>query len=154
MSPLSFETVPVSDLIARGIIRGVDDPRPVVLVVDDEQVITDTLVAILRNNGFVAFPAYDGESALALAQEIRPQLLISDVVMPRMSGVDLAIEVSGLLPDCRVLLFSGTASSADLLESAHRLGHRFTVLTKPVHPSDLLAHISELGVQSTTQEIA
>jgi hypothetical protein len=71
-----------------------------------------------------------------------------------MSGVDLAIEVSGLLPDCRVLLFSGTASSADLLESAHRLGHRFTVLTKPVHPSDLLAHISELGVQSTTQEIA
>ena len=145
MSPLSFETVPVVELVARGVVRDSDDLRPVALVVDDEHVIADTLVAILRGQGFLPFAAYDGETALELSREILPELLISDVMMPGMNGVELAIELTRELPDCRVLLFSGTAATVGVLKAAHESGHDFTVLPKPVHPTDLLAHISQLG---------
>lgn len=117
--------------------------RPVILVVDDEKVIADTLSIILSKSGFETFAAYDGPSALALALEIAPHLLISDVVMPGMSGIDLAIAVSGTLPECKVLLFSGQAATVDLLEQARHSGHNFTALTKPIHPTDLLKRISE-----------
>jgi CheY-like chemotaxis protein len=117
--------------------------RPVILIVDDERVIADTLSIILSTSGFDTHAAYDGPSALALALQIAPQLLISDVVMPGMSGIDLAISLSGALPQCKVLLFSGQAATVDLLEEARNSGHDFTTLTKPVHPTDLLKRISE-----------
>jgi DNA-binding response OmpR family regulator len=126
--------------------------RPVILIVDDEKVIADTLSLILSKSGFDTFAAYDAHSALALALEIVPQLLISDVVMPGMSGIDLAISLSGTLPQCKVLLFSGQASTVDLLEEARLSGHNFTTLTKPVHPTDLLKRISEcLALQTSVQ---
>jgi len=66
------------------------------------------------------------------------------VMMPGMNGVDLAIEVTKSKPACKVLLFSGQASTADLLRSARESGYSFSMLSKPVHPADLLAHISTL----------
>src|SRR4051794_36129328 len=108
MSPLSFETLPVAELVARGVIRDHDDLRPVALVVDDEHLIADTLVAILRAKGFAPFAAYDAETALEMSRVVFPELLISDVVMPGMNGIDLAVKLTRELPDCRVLLFSGT----------------------------------------------
>jgi DNA-binding response OmpR family regulator len=118
-------------------------PRPVVLIVDDERVIADTLTAIFNNNGFAALTAYDGKSALELASLIPPDLLITDVMMPGMNGIDLAIAVEALLPDCKILLFSGQASTTDLLARARTLGHDFTTLSKPVHPTELLKRASE-----------
>ena len=117
--------------------------RPGILIVDDERVIADTLSIILSKSGFNTYTAYDGPSALALALEVAPELLISDVVMPGMSGIDLAISLAGLLPQCKVLLFSGQAATVDLLEVARRSGHNFITLSKPVHPTDLLKRISE-----------
>jgi DNA-binding response OmpR family regulator len=143
MSPLNFETVSVADLVARGVVRDSDALRPVALVVDDEHIIADTLVAILRAQGFSPFAAYDGETALEMARVILPEILISDVVMPGMNGVELAVELTRELPDCRVLLFSGTAATAAVLKTAHAAGHDFTMLAKPIHPTDLLAHISQ-----------
>jgi DNA-binding response OmpR family regulator len=117
--------------------------RPVVLVVDDERVIADTLTAIFNSSGYTAFAAYDAKSAIELATLIPPELLISDVVMPGMNGIDLAITIESLLPGCRILLFSGQASTVDLLASARAMGHDFTTLTKPVHPSELLKRVAE-----------
>jgi DNA-binding response OmpR family regulator len=116
---------------------------PFVLVVDDERVIADTLSAILCKNGFAAMTAYDGTSALEIATLVPPQLLISDVMMPGMSGIDLAIAVRHAVPDCEVILFSGQASTADLLTSAPLAGQDFVALSKPVHPTDMLAQVSE-----------
>jgi DNA-binding NtrC family response regulator len=117
--------------------------QPVVFIVDDERVIADTLSIILSKSGFSTMTAYDGESALELARAVHPDLLISDVVMPEMTGVDLAIAVTETVPGCKVLLFSGQAAIVDLLEKARRRGHDFTILTKPVHPTDMLRRISE-----------
>jgi len=70
-------------------------------------------------------------------------LLITDVVLPGMGGIELAITVKRVFPDCKIILFSGHASTTDLLASAGRAGHAFVLLNKPVHPKDLLARVSE-----------
>jgi DNA-binding response OmpR family regulator len=115
----------------------------VVLVVDDESAIADTLTEILSRSGYAAMAAYDGNDALESALLTPPELLITDVVLPGMSGIELAITVRRIFPDCKILLFSGQASTADLLTSAKREGHHFTLLSKPVHPRDLLACVSD-----------
>jgi CheY-like chemotaxis protein len=117
--------------------------QPVILVVDDEQVIADTLSIILTKSGFSTMTAYSGKHALTLAGAIQPALLISDVMMPGMSGIDLAIKITETIPACKILLFSGQAATVDLLEKARHAGHDFTTLTKPVHPTDMLKCISE-----------
>jgi CheY-like chemotaxis protein len=115
--------------------------KPKILVVDDERVIADTLVIILNRNGFEAAAAYSGETAVELAQSMQPQMIISDVIMNDMNGIDAAIQIRNLLPKCKILLFSGQAATADLLEKARTQGHEFEILAKPVHPQDLLMHL-------------
>ncbi len=121
------------------------DGKPKVLVVDDEHVIADTLAIILNQNGFEALPAYTGEDAIDRARKLRPDLLISDVIFKNESitGIDVAIQVRQSVPGCKILLFSGQAATADLLETARAQGHEFEILAKPVHPQDLLAKLGQ-----------
>jgi DNA-binding response OmpR family regulator len=126
-----------------GVASRVDRTRPIVMVVDDERVIANTLAVIL-NQQATSMAFYDGESALDAAHRIAPDLLLADVVMPGMSGVELAIAMKNVAPQCKVLLFSGQATTINLLADARAAGHNFTLLQKPIHPTDLLARISEL----------
>ncbi len=112
--------------------------KPKVLVADDEKVIADTLAIILNQNGYDASAVYTGTAAVERARSIRPDLVISDVIMPDMNGIDAAIKIRSFLPGCKILLFSGQAATADLLEDARKHGHEFEILAKPVHPQDLL----------------
>jgi CheY-like chemotaxis protein len=115
--------------------------KPKILVVDDERVIADTLVIILNKNGFEATAAYSGEAAVEMAESLKPQMVVSDVIMNDMNGIDAAIRIRASVPGCRILLFSGQAATADLLEKARNQGHEFDILAKPVHPKDLLAKL-------------
>src|SRR3984957_10283303 len=115
--------------------------KPKVLVVDDESVIADTLAMILNQSGFDARAVYSGEKALELARTFAPNMLISDVIMADLNGIDAAIQVRALLPGIKILLFSGQAATADLLEKARTEGTEFVILAKPVHPQDLLAKL-------------
>lgn len=115
--------------------------RPVVLVVDDESAIADTLTEILCRSGYAAVSAYDANDALETALLTPPELLITDVVLPGMSGIELAIAIKRIFPDCKILLFSGQAATSDLLAHAKNEGHQFTLLNKPIHPRDLLARV-------------
>jgi len=115
--------------------------KPKVLVADDERVIADTLAIILNQSGFEATAVYSGEKAVEMARTLRPNMLISDVIMTDMNGIDAAIQIRSILPDCKILLFSGQAATADLLEGARARGHEFEILAKPVHPQDLLARL-------------
>lgn len=112
--------------------------KPKVLVVDDERVIADTLAMILNQSGFDARPTYSGEKAVELASSFAPDMLITDVIMADLNGIEAAIKIRALLPNIKVLLFSGQAATADLLEKARAHGHEFEILAKPVHPQDLL----------------
>ena len=119
--------------------------KPKVLVADDEQVIADTLAIILNQSGFEATAVYNGEKAVEAARTLRPDMLISDVIMTDMNGIDAAITIRGMLPNCKILLFSGQAATADLLKDAREKGHDFNVLSKPIHPKDLLQSIQTLA---------
>ena len=115
-----------------------------VLVVDDEKIIADTLSIILSRKGFLVQTAYDSRQALEIAARTTPSLLLSDVMMgPGMDGTELAIEMTRFHPACKVILFSGHAATQDLLEKARSRGYTFPVLTKPLHPQELLARIDE-----------
>jgi DNA-binding response OmpR family regulator len=116
-----------------------------IFVVDDEHVIAATLAAILQMNGFSARFFTDPVEALAAARSDAPDLLISDVAMPGLSGVDLAIQLKAQHPECKILLFSGQAGTLDLLKDARGQGHNFQLLQKPVHPSVMLSRIGALA---------
>lgn len=116
-----------------------------IFVVDDEKTIADTLAVILRKSGYEASAFYDAETALAQLESCSPELVISDVVMPGMSGLDMAVLIRKRHPTCKVLLFSGQASTLNILEMVGRRGCDFELLAKPIHPTDLLAKIASIG---------
>jgi CheY-like chemotaxis protein len=115
--------------------------KPRVLVADDEQVIANTLAIILNQAGFEARAVFSGEKAVEILDTFQPDMLISDVIMTGMTGIEAAIITRQRLPKCKILLFSGQAATADLLEKARTQGHEFEILAKPVHPTDLLAKL-------------
>jgi CheY-like chemotaxis protein len=118
-----------------------------VFVVDDEYVIASTLAAILKLHGYSATFFTSPLEALTAARSRAPDLLISDVAMPGISGIDLAIQMKTQYPECKILLFSGQAATQDLLEDARSQGHSFQFLQKPVHPSAMLSRIGELAAE-------
>jgi DNA-binding NtrC family response regulator len=121
-----------------------EKPRPIAFVIDDEMVIASTLAAILKTSGFAAVAFSDPREALRAAESQPPLLVISDVIMPEMNGIELAVQFKSKYPNCKILLFSGQAATVDLLESERTEGHDFVLLEKPIHPSDLLAAIKKL----------
>jgi len=122
-----------------------------VFVVDDEFIISSTLATILQRNGFDAISFTEPMVALREARIAPPDLLISDVMMPTLSGVDLAILMQKDCPNCKVLLFSGQAATANLLEVARKDGHNFELLSKPIHPAEFLLKIKSVTAEPAAQ---
>ena len=121
------------------------EPRkPKVLVVDDEKRIADTVSEILNASGFDAIAAYDGWSALDAAGRFHPDYLLSDVLMPRMNGAELAIAIRQTSPGIKVLLFSGQAGISEILQNARERGYAFDLLAKPIHPERLIERLKQL----------
>jgi DNA-binding NtrC family response regulator len=114
-----------------------------IFVVDDEEVIVTTLAIILRNSGFDATPFTRPMKALEASRSHSPDLLISDVVMPEINGIELAIQLLQICPECKVLLFSGQANTQTILEAAQANGHDFEIISKPIHPTDLLKKVNQ-----------
>lgn len=118
-------------------------PAPRILVVDDEVLIADTIVQILNRNGFIAEAAYGGQEAIEAAHRNCPELVLSDVLMPNVDGVEAAIAIRGLCPDTRIVLFSGQAATVEILARAKERGHTFELLPKPIHPTQLIKHLRQ-----------
>lgn len=121
--------------------RTIPGIRPRVLVADDERIIADTLGLILKQNGFETATVYSGPKAVEVARTFHPDVFLGDVVMPGMSGIEAAIQICSMIPDCRVVLLSGQAATSDLLHDARVRGHAFEILLKPIHPTQLLARL-------------
>ncbi len=113
-----------------------------VLIVDDEHIIADTLVLILNKSGFEARAVYSGEMAVEVAVSMQPDVLISDVVMAGMNGIDASILIAASVPQCRIILFSGQSTTMNLYNRAKSEGFNFEILAKPVHPQVLLDHLN------------
>lgn len=113
-----------------------------IIVVDDEPVIADTLVDILKGEGYTAISTSNGASAIEWAEKFEPDVVVSDVIMPGLSGIETAKAILKQRPNCRIILFSGQAASVDLVSKANEEGYSFEVLAKPVDPDALLNQIS------------
>ena len=111
-----------------------------VFVVDDEPAIAATLATILQMNGYRAEAFSNPLEALRDAGVCAPDLLISDVDMPELSGVELAKRLKTMYPACQVMLFSGRATAGDLRREG---GEDFPLLQKPVQPAELLTAIRD-----------
>jgi DNA-binding NtrC family response regulator len=112
-----------------------------IFVVDDEEIIATSLAMILHKSGFDATSFTHPLKALEASGAESPDLLISDVMMPELNGIDLAIRIKEICPECKVLLLSGQANTQSLLETARVNGNHFELIGKPVHPTDLLRKI-------------
>ncbi len=118
--------------------------QPRIFVVDDDLDIAKMLSVVLQMNLFDATPHTDAQAALEAARAAPPDYLISDIMMPGMNGIELAVAMQQEIPDCKILLFTGEDASHHLLTEAREAGHTFTLIQKPIHPTKLVAAIREL----------
>ena len=132
---------PFGSATGREASRAPEKSRSRVLVVDDQKLIVDTIAEILGGAGFEVAVACDAWTALELAASFQPDRLLSDVLMPGMNGVELAIAVRKMYPAVKILLFTGQTGISEILESAEERGYKFEVLPKPIHPRKLIEHI-------------
>ena len=112
-----------------------------VLIADDERLIADTLAQILRACGHTVRVAYDGAEAITAAEQECPEIVLTDVLMPYVNGVQAAIQIRRQCPHARIILFSGQAITTDLLKEARAAGHDFEIWSKPLHPRELLSRL-------------
>lgn len=95
-----------------------------ILVIDDDQAIRGTIRKILERSGHEVREAEDGVEGLKLFREDRPDLVVTDLVMPRKEGIETIIEIRAECPDVRILAVSGAETSvpAGRLFDAEALG--------------------------------
>lgn len=119
--------------------------RPRVIVADDEPVITQTIEQILNSQGFEAKGVLSGEDAVTLARNFAPDILVSDICMGIIDGIQTAVRVQRLHSDCKVVLFSATVLDDHQLRKIRLMG--FDFLRKPLHPLGLLTHLRMLDTR-------
>lgn len=125
-----------------------------VLIVDDERIIAETLGQLVRTAGHIVRVAHSGKQAAAIATELQPHITISDVIIPGMDGIELAIWLEEHHPECRVLLLSG---DMDSISRADRelAGRQVAILSKPLHPGEIIQFIAICAAErSRTDEDA
>jgi len=122
-----------------------------ILVVDGERVFALAFSAILKDQGYEVATAFSGEEAVAMAPGLSPDLLVTDVQMGAMNGVEVATYITELLPECKVLFLSGAAPIWEVLAAApQRLIYSF--MSKAVHPLDFLNAIAYMTSAVNTAE--
>jgi DNA-binding NtrC family response regulator len=127
--------------------------RPLrVLVADDEHVIADSLATILRKHGFESASVYSGYGAMETAFAWVPDVIISDIRMPDVNGVDAVLSMARRLPNTKFLLFSG--QSNDSLSRALERGLKFVFLEKPVQPQSVVEYLKRCEAELNAEREA
>jgi two-component system, NarL family, response regulator LiaR len=114
---------------------------PTILIIDDDDDIRLTLVDYLTYCGHKVWEASDGDQALALAQTETAEIVLLDVVMPSLSGMELIPQLQMLLPGAAIILLTAYGSIPQAVE-AMRLGV-FNYLEKPLHLQQVQAVIEQ-----------
>ena len=114
-----------------------------VLVVDDEKLLAWTMAKVLSKAGYDVVTFNNPCLVLEEFRSRQVDLVISDVVMPEMSGIDLAIQLEQYQPGNKIMLLSGQANTLQLMAKATAKGFDFEVFAKPIAPDDLLRLVRE-----------
>ncbi len=124
--------------------------RPVVLLVEDENLVRELVSSVLSRNGFDVHEVGNGVEALELLDRLDspPDLLITDLVMPKMGGLELADRVAERLPRVKTVFISGYSDDKPAAEERARPGSVF--VSKPFSPITLLRAVNELMTVDTS----
>jgi DNA-binding NtrC family response regulator len=139
----NFPIVPVKDIPAPGPSDTASAFRPVVLVVDEESSIADTLAEVLNRSGYTAIAAYDRVGALETALLVRPELAILGIGHPGAREIELAVALTSELEDCKILLLTEQSAKPTVLASEKKAGHKFDLLDRSVEPDELLKFVDK-----------
>jgi DNA-binding response OmpR family regulator len=114
-----------------------------IVVIDDEEMVLATIREILRRAGHEAFEARDGVAGLELQRRIAAPLVITDIIMPRMEGLEAISALRREFPATRVIAISGggRTRNLDFLNMAGTFGAD-RMLAKPFTPADLMAAVN------------
>ena len=124
--------------------EGSPHPKVRVLVADNEEIIAKTLAAILNLAGYEVCAVYDGDAAVKLLDMFTPNLIITDLDMPGVTGTEVAYTARAVIPRCKILLFTGQTALHHLLGNTPARDLPFTLLTKPILTAELLALLTTL----------
>ena len=109
-----------------------------VLVIDDEAHVAEALAMVLCIFGYDVRTENSGTDGLAQAALFHPDIVICDVMMPVVNGVDTVIQIDQQLPGRRIFLISAVPEFAVRLMAERGMPEAFQVLPKPIAPRDLL----------------
>jgi putative two-component system response regulator len=120
----------------------IDSSPPVCLVVDDEPRLRQVILHLMRNDGFRCFEAGDGAEALAVLEKHPATLVMSDIRMPKMDGIELLRQIRSRYPDTAVMLLSAVAD-VEVAVSCFSIG-ALDYLTKPFNLEEVRARVSQV----------
>lgn len=117
---------------------------PTVLVVEDDPVILRLLEVNFELEGFTVVLAHDGEEGIAAAQSERPDIIVSDIMMPKVSGIELveALKLDETTAGIPIILLSAKAQTGDLKSGLDSGADDY--VTKPFEPLELVDHVNAL----------
>jgi CheY-like chemotaxis protein len=122
-----------------------NSPLQKVLIVDDDQLVADTLTMIFERSGFAAEACYSADEGLQSARRFRPDLLLCDVCMPGRDGLSLVQEISQEMPSCRIIVLTGSYAKIPHVQACmDRLAQPVGVITKPCPPEDLIRRATQM----------
>jgi len=114
-----------------------------ILVIDDDTLVRAVLTSILEQVGHTVLTAEDGLRGMAMFHEERPDLVITDLVMPEQQGIQTLAKIRGEDPNAKVIVMSGSGriGDTDFLAEAQALDAN-DIVAKPFDPEDLLRSVS------------
>jgi CheY-like chemotaxis protein len=117
-----------------------------ILIIDDDDEVRRLFASLLRRQGFQTTEARDGREGLATHAVARADVVITDIVMPGMEGLETILSLLRATPGLPIIAISGVTNAALYLATAHGLGAR-VALSKPITPGTLLHAVrSALGL--------
>src|SRR5438067_717059 len=119
-----------------------EPPMPKILLAEDDNDMRRFLVKALENAGFQVSPHDNGLSAYQRLREEPFEMLLTDIVMPEMDGIELARRASELDPDIKIMFITGFAAVA--LNSDSEAPKNAKVLAKPVHLRELVSEVNKM----------
>lgn len=113
---------------------------PNILIIDDNDDLRETLVVLLEDQGYSVASASDGDSGVDAFDRTRPDLVLTDVIMPKSDGVEAIRRIRAIEPSARIIAMSGGSMAGNdyQLRMAKQAG-AMEVLTKPFEVDDLVA---------------
>ena len=117
-----------------------------ILIIDDNDEFRKLFVEVLENVGYEVCDASSGDEGIDVYREKKPDLVITDIIMPEKEGVETMLDLKKEFPDVKIIAMSGGGFEGPMayLESAELVGGAARTFSKPFSMKDMLAAISEI----------